>query len=54
MPKKLAELIESRNIHTEARERAKAYGDKDGIAIEQATLTLIDRAIDEYIRKYVR
>jgi hypothetical protein len=54
MPEKLAELIESRDIHTEAREWAKEHGDEEGVAIEQATLVLIDRAIDEYMRKYVR
>ena len=54
MSKKLAQLIESRNIHTEARERAKAFGDEEGVAIEQSTLVFIDRAIAAYIRRYIR
>jgi hypothetical protein len=48
---KLEALIESRNYHTQLRELAKREGNLEEVALEQATLDGITRAIDEYARK---
>ena len=44
-------LYESRNYHTQLREDAKHKGDLEEVAIEQATIDCILRAISEYERK---
>lgn len=44
-------LYESRNYHTQLREDAKHKGDLEEVAIEQATLNSIARAIGEYERR---
>lgn len=44
-------LIESRNYHTALRNQARINGNLEEVAIEQATLDCIIRAINEYERK---
>lgn len=47
----LKALYESRDYHTALRNEARIKGDLEEVAIEQATLDCILRAIDEYERK---
>lgn len=47
----LKSLYESRDYHTALRNQARINGDLEEVAIEQATLDCILRAINEYERK---